>query len=211
MPEPIARLSLRDAELDHLDRCSWAVVPDFLDPEQTRALALACDSIWRSGGFREAGVGRGPTWRRRPEIRSDFVRWLEPSDAPPAVRRYFDTMEALRLQLNRRFFLGLFDFEAHFAVYPPGAFYSRHLDRFWEAPERTVSAVLYLNAAWRAEDGGALRLYPASGGVETSVDLPPVGGSLALFLSAAIPHEVLPTHCERRSITGWFKVRPLPG
>ena len=32
--------------------------------------------------------------------------------------------------LNRDLFLGLEDFESHFAMYPPGAFYLKHVDRF---------------------------------------------------------------------------------
>jgi SM-20-related protein len=36
----------------------------------------------------------------------------------------------MRLALNARLFLGLFDFEAGYAVYPPGGFFTRHVDSF---------------------------------------------------------------------------------
>ena len=52
-------------------------------------------------------------------------------------------------------------------------------------------------------DGGALRLHLPDG----AVDVPPRGGTLVLFLSAEIEHEVLPTTRERLSIAGWFRRR----
>jgi hypothetical protein len=61
--------------------------------------------------------------------------------------------------------LGLFDFECHFALYPPGAGYRRHLDRFTgrdssaDEGARVLSCVLYLNREWGPEDRGQLRLY----------------------------------------------------
>ena len=93
------------------------------------------------------------------------------------------------LALNRAFFLGLEDYESHFALYPPGAFYQKHLDRFRDDDRRTLSAVFYLNADWQPEQGGALRLYPEGGG---ELDVLPTAGTLVLFMSAELPHEVLP-------------------
>ena len=86
-----------------------------------------------------------------------------PGWSRPAPRRpsgcCLERFETLRLELNRELQLGLLDFECHFAVYPPGAFYRRHLDRFATDDRRTLSCVLYLNDAWSAQDGGALRLH----------------------------------------------------
>ncbi len=72
-------------------------------------------------------------------------------------------MEALRQILNRELFLGLEEYESHFALYAPGAFYRAHLDRFRDDDKRTVSVVLYLNDDWLPEHGGALRLHPQGG------------------------------------------------
>ena len=113
-------------------------------------------------------------------------------------------MDTLRGELNRQLFLGLEDFECHFALYEPGAFYQKHVDRFRDDDRRAVSAVLYLNEEWLAEQGGALRLYPE--GVEPRDVLPQLG-TLAVFLSANLPHEVLPATRERLSLTGWFRRR----
>jgi SM-20-related protein len=115
--------------------------------------------------------------------------------------------ETLRLALNRALQLGLFDFESHFAAYPPGAGYRRHLDRFADharfASEggRVLSCVLYLNRRWRPEDGGQLRLYRPDA---PALDIPPQGGTLVVFLSDGFEHEVLPARRERLSLAGWF-------
>ena len=82
-------------------------------------------------------------------------------------------------------------------MYPPGAFYRRHLDRFASDDRRALSCVLYLNEAWRAEDGGALRLYLPG----RHRDVLPRAGTLVAFLSERFEHEVLPAQRERLSLT----------
>ncbi|HXH03298.1 MAG TPA: 2OG-Fe(II) oxygenase, partial [Candidatus Competibacteraceae bacterium] len=162
---------------------------------------------WAHGRFHSAGIGRGANHRLRPEIRSDRVYWLDESAGGLAQRRYLELLEALRLALNRELFLGLARFEGHFAVYPPGSHYRRHLDSFQGTRQRIVSTVLYLNPDWQVEDAGALRLYlPASGG-ERIVDVLPEDGNFVCFLSERIPHEVLPPRRRRLSVTGWFRLR----
>ena len=108
--------------------------------------------------------------------------------------------------LNRRCFFGLKSFEGHFARYPVGSFYKRHLDQFHAVPHRIVTVILYLNDSWTEADGGQLRMYfPQEDGSERVEDVLPLGGRLVVFLSEEIPHEVLPTHKERISITGWLR------
>lgn len=185
----------------------WCVAPGFLAPAEVAAIAGEARQLWESGDFRRAGVGHGRDLQVRPEIRSDFVHWIDPATATPAIGRYLGRVEALRLALNERAFLGLFDFEAHLTIYPPAAFYRRHLDRFRAVPWRTVSLVLYLAEGWRPEDGGELRLYLDPAGEGEAVDVPPAGGTLVAFLSEQFWHEVLPARRERMSLTGWLTVR----
>lgn len=101
--------------------------------------------------------------------------------------------------------MGLFDYEAHFAHYQPGAFYRRHLDAFRGRTNRVLTTLLYLNPDWQPGDGGELLLYPEQGeGVLERVS--PRAGTLVIFLSARFPHEVLPAQADRYSIAGWFRV-----
>jgi SM-20-related protein len=116
-------------------------------------------------------------------------------------------MELLRQTLNRELTLGLFGFEAHLALYPPGARYRCHLDQFQDEGDRVLSTSLYLNRGWGVEDEGFLRIYldePESAPFE---DVLPVGGTLVCFLSGRFHHEVLPSRRERLSATGWFTRR----
>ncbi|MBB1518851.1 2OG-Fe(II) oxygenase [Aquipseudomonas guryensis] len=196
-------LQLLPSIIDDLARQGWsrqtAVLPDSL----THELACECRSRGQNGALNPAGVGRGSALAVREGIRGDQIQWLE-AGQQPACDRYLAAMDELRQALNQAFFLGLADYESHFALYPPGAFYQKHLDRFRDDDRRTVSAVFYLNDNWQPEQGGALRIYPADGAL---LDLLPEAGSLVLFMSAELPHEVLPASRERLSLTGWFRRR----
>jgi SM-20-related protein len=144
-------------------------------------------------------------------MREDYVRWLDPPGETSCEKRYFALMEQLRLTLNRELFLGLFDFEAHLALYPRRARYRCHLDRFQDQANRVVSVSLYLNRGWRPEDEGALRLYLEKPESEPYEDILPVGGTLVCFLSDRFHHEVLPARRDRLAATGWFtRSQPIP-
>ncbi|HEK0779309.1 TPA: 2OG-Fe(II) oxygenase, partial [Proteus mirabilis] len=93
---------------------------------------------------------------------------------------------------------------AHFACYEKGAFYKKHLDAFKENVTRRLTTVLYLNDEWAPQDGGELVIYDLDDNQLATVA--PQGGRLVVFLSEQFPHEVLPTHKERISIAGWFRV-----
>lgn len=190
-----------------LGESGWSVCADFLPPEQIAALAGELRGRWTEGGFRAAGVGSGAQHQLQPDIRSDRVCWLDETAQTPAQAPYLAALEELRLAINRELFLGLFDFEGHMAIYPPGSFYRRHLDQFQGVAHRKVSAILYLNDIWQAEDGGQLRIYLDESENGNFIDVLPQGGTLACFLSERFYHEVLPATRERLSVTGWFRVR----
>lgn len=199
--EALTRLSARLASE------GWAVSDSLLCASVIDALRSDCMSRWQNGAFQQAAIGRGDDRRVHTELRNDYILWLNPSQLSPAQRSYLNMMEALRLQINQRLYLGLFDFEAQFAVYPPGHFYRKHLDTFRATPGRVVSCVLYLNSAWTVEDGGALRLFLDQQQASSYSDVMPVGGRFVTFLSEHFYHELLPARRERLSLTGWFKVR----
>jgi SM-20-related protein len=113
-------------------------------------------------------------------------------------------LEHLRLELNRTLFLGLLDIEVHYASYPPGARYVRHVDQPQGRNQRQLSLVLYLNPDWNELDGGELKLYESDGRCHEVV---PKGGRLVLFRTEGREHEVLAARRERLSLSGWFRVR----
>lgn len=189
--------------VDDLAERGWSLQPLFTPQTLTLELAEECRRRAAGGALAPAGIGRGSAQAVREGIRGDHIEWLEAGQSP-VCDRYLGLLDELRQALNRGLYLGLEDYESHFALYPPGAFYQKHLDRFRDDDRRAVSAVLYLNPDWQAEQGGALRLYLADGSTR---DVLPEAGSLLVFLSADMPHEVLPASRERLSLTGWFRRR----
>lgn len=189
--------------VDDLAENGWSQQNIFLPASLTLELEKECRKRAAEGELEPAGIGRGLAHEVREGIRGDRIQWLEAGQAD-CCDSYLELMDSLRLALNRGLFLGLEDYESHFAQYPPGAFYLRHVDRFRDDDKRMVSAVLYLNNAWLPEHGGQLRMYLKG---EVAYDVQPTGGCLVVFLSGEIPHEVLPATRDRLSLTGWFRRR----
>lgn len=185
----------------------YAATDDFLDHRSIQTLAAECCSANAAGLLQPASVGRGDARALRSEIRGDRTRWLDPAEPTVAQTAYWSRIETLRVSLNHDLLLGLEEIEAHFALYPPGARYARHRDRFRDDDARVVSSVLYLNDDWTPQHGGALRLFLPDGAEIPHVDIYPKAGRLVLFLSAEFEHEVLPATRERLSIAGWFRRR----
>lgn len=156
--------------------------------------------------FQAAGIGRGRARKHIQAVRGDVISWLDATDSTDHA--YLDWMEALRFGLNEALFMGLFDFECHYAIYGAGAGYAKHSDVLDGNRNRILSTVLYLNEDWQAGDGGELVLFDPAG--ETVIaTVVPTFGTMIIFLSESFPHEVLMSHAQRRSIAGWFRVREL--
>ncbi|KAL3768301.1 hypothetical protein ACHAW5_007964 [Stephanodiscus triporus] len=105
--------------------------------------------------------------------------------------------------------------EVLYAYYPRGGYYRRHRDAVPNSASvlRRYSLLLYLNGEGYDPDvdGGRLRIHLDGGGDECPpgeepkfVDVDPIGGTLVLFRSDAIPHEVLDTNAERYAVVGWY-------
>jgi SM-20-related protein len=179
----------------------WTVIDGYFEPELIKLLADECHRQQQLGLLQAARIGRLEQNRAAESIRGDQIRWLE-SGMAPCIDQFLAQIEALRSLFNRRLYLGLEECENHFAYYPAGAFYRKHLDRFQNSDSRVISSVLYLNPDWSSEHGGELRLHLEEDRYE---DIEPVANRLVLFISAQILHEVLPTTVERMSLTGWFR------
>jgi len=180
-----------------------AVRDRFLTQGQVRALAACAGRRRERGEFAAARIGADRTLQRRADIRGDSIRWLtEPLFAPE--RDLTESLEQLRLQLNRDALLGLFELEMHYAWYPSGAGYARHVGQPRLRGQRRVSLVVYLNQRWKAADGGLLRIFADDGRYR---DIEPLAGRLVAFLTGRREHEVLPTQCGRLSLAGWFRSR----
>ena len=199
---PTAAVEDVDAIADALRREGACRLPGFPDAATTAALREDLERLQAEGALAAASTGRGAGRGQRTEIRGDATLWLDDPRAGAAAAAYLAALDALRIALNRRLFLGADEVEAHYAAYPVGAHYAKHRDRFRDDDARVLSCVTYLNPDWRDEDGGALRLWRD----EQIDDIVPRDGSI-VFLSE-LEHAVLPATRERRSIAAWMRRRP---
>jgi len=186
-----------------LGRDGWWSGDGLLTSTQIDALIDELAELRDADRLHRAGIGRDLHYQIDSDIRRDRIVWM--TRQRPVQADLLDSMERLRLALNQTLFLGLFEFEGHFAHYPPGGFYKRHFDSFRGAANRLVSIVIYLNRGWQDGDGGQLVLYSEDESRELGC-VEPRAGTLALFLSEEIPHEVRPACRDRLSIAGWFRL-----
>jgi len=187
------------------DLCSdgFAVRDRFLTQRQVQILVKCAATRRQRGDFVAARIGADRQLQRREEIRGDSICWLGGPLFGPE-RELLEALEELRLQLNRETLLGLFELEMHYAWYPPGAGYARHVDQPQRRDHRRLSLVLYLNEHWEASDGGELRIFADD---ERYRDIEPVAGRLVVFLTEGREHAVMSTRRERLSLTGWLRSR----
>ncbi|MFA0144241.1 SM-20 protein [Vibrio kanaloae] len=184
--------------IDALSTYGYFVWDDFLTHEEVVALKDCIPEAWK-----KAKIGRNDDVTQESTIRSDKIQWVNRDTGEPASL-FLDKMERIRLAANQAFFLGLFEYEAHFAKYEKGDFYQKHLDCFKGNENRRLTTVFYMNDEWTEEDAGELIIYDLENNHITTI--PPKSGRLLVFLSEQFPHEVLTTNTERFSIAGWFRI-----
>lgn len=195
--------ALFDRIADALQAPGYLLLDELLPEDMLEALLQEVTALGEED-LRRAGIGREREHQHNRAVRTDQTHWLDHDS--PAAAAFLQRMEQLRVALNRRLFLGLFDYEAHYARYATGAYYRKHRDAFADGrSNRVLSTVLYLNPRWDADDGGEIVLYDDDGQRELA-RVAPARGRLLIFLSERFPHEVLPTRRTRYSIAGWFRI-----
>lgn len=152
--------------------------------------------------YTPAGIGRATDHHKNQNIRRTDIVWIGNEIFPD--NKWNEWADKLKTALNRDLFLGLQYFESHYARYNEGDFYKKHLDAFKGADNRRISVVLFLNDLWKDTDAGELRLFVGPDHKEQILIAPELG-TLVVFLSDLIPHEVLPTNRTRYSIAGWYR------
>lgn len=207
--------------LDSLAEQNWAVAENFLDVGNA-ATAGSIDgqsevarlkSIWSAHREQMHAATIRKSRELEPSIRGDSILWLDEANMGP-TDPFIARLGRLRDELNENFFIGLSDFESHFAYYPPGAGYAAHYDQPMvngrRESLRTMTMVLYLNSDWKPGDGGELVLWKDESRHEALARVEPRAGTAAFFRTEAIYHEVLAAHAPRLSVTTWFR-KKAPG
>ena len=195
-----------DTLIDILCEQQWVSTSSYFAPTLSQQLHTEAHQLYTVSHVQPASIGKGNQAQENQDIRQTHIHWFEPTQLSPAQRLLWTELEHLKERLNQTCFLNLVEFECHYALYPPGAFYRIHLDQFLSDKRRQVSFSFYLNSDWQPADGGCLRLYLNTEGPRT-VDISPEANTFVLFQSAALEHEVLVTQRSRYAVVGWMKTR----
>lgn len=203
-PEKMDRL------IGELAERGFGILSDAVSAPLVDQLIADCSAREASGDMARAAVGREGAHTLDTRIRQVDAAWLD--GRPDGEAAFLAMAEQLRIAINRRLFLGLFEFEAQFLTYPPGGFYKRHLDSLRGARNRVVSLVLYLNPDWQPAHGGELDVWTAPNDEGApAATVAPRAGTMVLMLSEEIPHAVRAASATRRVIAGWFRVNASTG
>ncbi|WP_445456612.1 2OG-Fe(II) oxygenase [Flavobacterium sp. HNIBRBA15423] len=184
----------------------YSVVDHFFSMEEVENLRNSLLQKHDENEFKKAAIGNQFNEQIIKTIRGDFISWIDETQKNEQESVFFDKIEHFTNYLNRTCFLGIQEREFHYALYPIGTFYKRHLDTFQNDDSRKLSIVCYLNSEdWQEEYGGELTIYKE----EETINIFPLKGRMVVFESQILEHEVKPVQRERLSITGWLKTRKL--
>ncbi len=184
----------------------YSVVDTFFSNEEVEQLRESLLQKYNEDEFKKAAIGNQFNETIVKSIRGDFISWIDEVAKNKAESVFFDKIEHFTNYLNRTCYLGIQEREFHYALYPIGTFYKRHLDTFQNDDSRKLSIVCYLNEEdWQEEYGGELAIYKD----EETINIFPLKGRMVVFESQLLEHEVKPVKRERLSITGWLKTRKL--
>jgi SM-20-related protein len=205
-------------------RTSISITPNYIPQNLITSLRNDAINLHKKGLFSSGGTGgrSGKQINNKNSRQCDILGLFddEVMDVESEAREdIFDVMGELKDYLS----LGLgveFDdsMELQYLRYDEkGGFYSRHIDHDnINSVEfrREVSLLLYLTdeteSPWDpTRDGGFLRCYPRKSTPSSqSIDVAPKSGTLVLFSSRELEHEVLPTYRTRWALVGWFMAKP---
>lgn len=202
-------MTIQDERLERiakgLSEKGFCVIDDVLPIQIMQGILQRFVELQKEDEFRKSGIGKLNNFSIDSEIRGDFIRWINTDDITAPTFSLFQFIEALKNYLNHTCFLGIKDYESHYAFYPKGKGYEKHRDRFKTNPHRLVSFVFYLNENWQASHGGCLSLFDDDLSLIERIE--PKLNRMVLFLSETI-HEVEACYKERKSITGWMLNKP---
>lgn len=186
----------------------FCIVENFFTLEEVSLLRGSLMDKFEEDAFKKAAIGNRTNEVIEKSVRGDFILWINENEAGEAEKIFFNKINSLVDYLNKTCFLGILQKEFHYALYPEGTFYKRHLDTFQNDDRRKLSLVCYLNEEdWKPENGGELAIYKEENGVEVVKNIYPLPGRVVIFESQLLEHEVKPVKTTRLSITGWLKTR----
>ena len=184
-------------KIEQLIEKQWVVLDDLLSFKESQELFQWIQKNQKQ--MKPARIGSLEQKNQNTSVRSDSILWIEPgSDLVFSV--WNQRIENLTQNLKEELFLPLKNSEFHFARYPEGSFYAKHIDQPKSTHNRLISIVHYLNPEWSPDWGGQIVLHTEEG----EVRIQPQSPTTLIFQSHKVEHEVLPTRKDRFSLTGWL-------
>lgn len=174
---------------------------NFLSESLSKQLKVNLLQLYKDKHFLAAGVGNNAVLSLNKLVRSDLIYWLDRKHNNIHENSFLDLMDNFIAYLNNTCYTGITGYEFHYTMYEKGSFYKKHIDQFQNNKSRAFSMIMYLNVDWKIEDGGELCLYHK----DYQENVSPMNGKCIFFKSSELAHEVLITHQQRLSITGWLK------
>lgn len=201
---PFAENPLYENIITDLTSQQFSIIDNFFTNEEVVAMRQSLLQKYEEDAFKKSAIGNRTNEVIKKAIRGDIILWIDENNINASEQLFFNKINDLKDYLNRTCFLGINQKEFHYAIYPEGTFYKRHLDTFQNDDRRKLSFVCYLNEEdWKPKNGGELVLYLEKG--EEVVY--PFPGKVVIFESQILEHEVKPVNTQRLSITGWLKTR----
>lgn len=184
----------------------YSICDRFLDIALVDQLRVQLQLLYDQSELKKAAIGNKVNESIEDSIRGDYIQWINELQANSVEKDFFEQIHQFKTYLNKTCFMGILHQEFHYAVYPKGTLYKRHIDTFLNDDRRKLSLVCYLNDnSWLPANGGDLVLYPE--GLD-DVIINPLPGRVVIFESQQLEHEVRKVlNGERLSITGWLKTR----
>lgn len=182
-----------DQIVEDLDQQGFTIIDNAYPQDYVLALAEECTS--NLNRFRDAAIQSGVVSK----IRSDHILWI--SEELEIAQHHIETLKEISQLLNRNFYLGIKEVEAHFACYNAGEYYALHRDNPQGKNGRIISTVYYLHEDWQDNWGGELHLEDKNGQWHT---IQPKPNRIAMFQSDLL-HEVIKAKHQRLSITAWLR------
>jgi len=177
------------------------IAEHFLNESLAGHLKENLTTLFSQNKMQHAGTGNNAILHRNMLMRGDSIHWLDRVHNDVHENSFFDLMDRFVKYLNENCYTGINSYEFHYTLYAPGTFYKKHMDRFQNNDSRKFSMIMYLNTEWISGDGGELCIHHEEG----LQNISPLNGKVVFFKSNELEHEVLETHKNRMSITGWLK------
>lgn len=179
----------------------YFIKDDLFLPDIISNIRVYAENKYQVGEFKKASIGRSLNKTKIDQIRGDEIHWIDDWSAASGLQSYGQFLEqyldALRVSLR----IPLKRIEGHFAHYPKGKHYVRHIDQHEKTKHRQITCILYLSD-WVPENEGELIMFLKNG---EALTVAPKAGRFVCFLSGLIPHEVKTTQASRWSITSWMR------